>query len=325
MADLTELLKRWQSAGVIDETTAQRIGAFESANAPVSSPANRPGALEALLYLGLVVLAVGAFSLFAENWNQLESWARVVALAAPALLLLVVGAALSRSADAQLERGGQAAWLLTVALFAGLFAVVVHEYGLGFDDADDPGSLLLIAASTFLLAVALWIFTPSYPQLLAIAGATVFLGQAVGNWPDEFSQEFAGMTIFAVAIAGLALAEAGWLTPVIGSRILFSVLAIMGPFEAGVDRGPVAFELLAGGAAAAVIAYGVVRASFLVVLVGVLGSFFVLINFIFRHFSDRIGGPMAMMLSGGILIAGVLLLEVYRRRTGRAGRSEIVT
>ena len=76
-----------------------------------------------------------------------------------------------------------------------------------------------------------------------------------------------------------------------------------------------ALALLAGAMAAAVIAYGVLRASFLVVLVGVGGAFFVLINFILRHFSERLGAPVAMMISGGILVAGVFLLAIYRRES----------
>ena len=105
----------------------------------------------------------------------------------------------------------------------------------------------------------------------------------------------------------------GWLTPVLGARFLFSALAIFGPFAASMDDGPVAFEVLAGAMAAAVIAYGVFRASFALVLVGVVGAFAVLVFFITRHFSDRIGAPMAMIISGGILIAGILLLALYRR------------
>jgi hypothetical protein len=68
-------------------------------------------------------------------------------------------------------------------------------------------------------------------------------------------------------------------------------------------------------AAAAVSGYGGVRASFLVLRGGLGGSFFVLISILFRHFSDRIGAPMAMMISGGIIVAGVLLVALYRRGT----------
>lgn len=314
MARIEEHLQRWVEAGILKPQTAETIRMFERQQGEPEA-GERPGVLEALLYLGVVVLSVGVFSLFTQNWENLESWARVTAIGVPTLLLLGVGAVLRSSKEPQLERGGQAAWLATVALFAGFAAVTIHEYGLGFGDVDDPGGLLAVAGATFGLSVLLWVASPSYPQVLAIAGATVFLGQAMGNWPDDFSQELAGMTIFVIAVAALLLAEIGWLTPVLGARFLFSALVIMGPFEAGVDRGPIAFELLAAAAAAAVIAYGVMRASFPVVLVGVGGAFFVLINFIFRHFSERIGAPMAMMISGAILVAGVLLLALYRRES----------
>lgn len=316
MGQIEEHLQRWLAAGILKPETAETIRIYErSQKEPVGEA--RPGVLEAMLYLGVVVLSVGVFSLFAQQWENLESWARVAAIAVPTLLLLGVGAALHASGEPQLQRGGQVAWLATVALFAGLSAVVIHEYGLGFDDADDPGALLAIAAATFLLAVGFWVVSPSYPQVFAIAGSTVFLGQAMGAWPDDFSKELAGMTIFVIAVAGIALAEVRWLTPVLAARVLFSALAIVGPFQAGVDTGPIVFELLAGAAAAAVIGYGVLRASFLVVLVGVAGAFFVLINFVLRHFSERLGAPVAMMISGGILVAGVLLLALYRRESQR--------
>lgn len=314
MARIEEHLQRWIAAGILKPETAETIRVFEREQGEPEA-GERPGVLEALLYLGVVVLSVGVFSLFTQNWENLESWARVAAIGVPTLLLFGVGAALRSSDEPQLKRGGQAAWLATVALFAGFTAVTIHEYGLGFGDVDDPGALLIIAGASFALAVLLWVASPSYPQIFAIAGATVFLGQAMGNWPDDFSRELAGITIFVIAVAGIGLAELGWFTPTIAAQFLFSGLAIMGPFEASVDSGPIAFELLAAAAAAAVIAYGVLRASFLVVLVGVGGAFFVLINLIFRHFSDRIGAPMAMMISGAILVAGVLLLALYRRES----------
>lgn len=320
MGQLEEHLQRWLDAGILKPETAETIRTFERAERRAPGD-DRPGVLEALLYLGIVVLSVGVFSLFAENWEQMESWARVTAIGVPTLLLFGVGAVLRSSNEAQLERGGQAAWLATTGLGAGLMAVTINEYGLGFGDLDTPGAFVAVAASTFGLAVVLWVFSPSYPQVFAIAGATVLLGQAIGNWPDDFSQVLAGLTILGIALACIGLAEAGWMGPRLGVSFLFSALAIVGPYEAGTGDGHIVFELLAGAMAAAVIAYGVLRASFLVVLVGVAGAFVVLVTFIFEHFSDRIGAPMAMMISGAILVAGVLLLALYRRET-RAGAAE---
>jgi hypothetical protein len=313
MSQVDQHLRRWLDAGILDAVSAEAIRDFERRQ-PAPEP-QRPGVLEALLYLGVVVLSAGGFLLFAQNWDDLDSWARVLAIGVPTVLMFAVGAVLFANMEAPLSSGGQVAWLEVFALFAGLAAVAINEYGLGLGDPGNRGALLTIAAATFLVAVILWVASPSYAQILAMAGATVFLGEAVGNWPDDFSAQLAGMAILAIAAAAIALGELGWMSPLLGVRVLFSGLVIMGPFQAGVNTGPVVFELLAGVAAAAVIAYGVVRASFLVLLVGVGGSFFVLISILFRHFSDRIGAPMAMMISGGIIVAGVLLVALYRRGT----------
>ncbi len=148
MARIEEHLQRWVEAGILKPQTAETIRMFERQQGEPEA-GERPGVLEALLYLGVVVLSVGVFSLFTQNWENLESWARVTAIGVPTLLLLGVGAVLRSSKEPQLERGGQAAWLATVALFAGFAAVTIHEYGLGFGDVDDPGGLLAVAGATF--------------------------------------------------------------------------------------------------------------------------------------------------------------------------------
>lgn len=313
MGSAREHLQRWLEAGLIERDAAARIEQWEDQRGTGREDEARPGVLEVLLYLGIVVLSIGVFILLTQNWGELESWARVLAVGMPTALLLGLGAMLHSSDEPQLRRGSQAAWLVSVALFAAAFAVTLYEFGP--NDPGDRGALLTIAGATFLLALGLWVVSPSYLQVLALAGATVFFGESAGNWPDDFSAQLAGMTIFGVAAAALLVAEAGWFKPVLGVRVLFSALLIMGPFEAGVDTGPVAFELLAGAAAVAVIAYGVLRESFLVVLVGVLGAFFVLFNSVLKHFSERLGAPMALMICGGILVAGVLLLAMYRSRS----------
>ncbi|MGE0601370.1 MAG: DUF2157 domain-containing protein [Dehalococcoidia bacterium] len=321
MEPVESFLRRWLNAGVIDESTAQRIRAFEETSPVPSSTESRPGALEAVLYLGLVVLGVGVFALFAQQWQDLESWSRVLAIGVPTVLILGLGALLHTSKDPELRRGGQAAWFVSVGLTAGLIAVLVNEYGLGLDKDDDRGQFLLVASCTFLLAMALWTASPSHAQLLAIAGSAFMLGQAIGNWPDEFSQPLAGMTTLGIAVAAIALVELEWLSPAESGRFFFVILGIVGAEEAGAGGGPIGFELFAGVVAALAIAYGVLRESFVVVLVGVGGAFVVLVTFIFEHFQEEIGAPMALMISGGLLIAAVVILTVYRREAG--GRATV--
>ncbi len=318
MDELGESLDRWTTAGLIDAVAAERIRDFESArrlSASVPPASNRPGAMEALLYLGFVILGAGAWALIAQGWSELEPWARVASLAIPMVLLLLAGAAMRLSGEPQLRRGSQAAWFVAVPLFAGLLGVLFDEYGPGVDD--NGNVLMVLSAATLTLACALWLFNPSHAQVAAMAGATAFLAETMGAFPDDYSTRFAGVALLVAGAAGVVLAEAGWLTPRRSARLLYALILVAGPYQAGFD-GPIAFEFLAGALATGVIALGVVREDFALVMAGVAVSFIVLITFIFEHFEDHLGAPLALMVSGGAVIAGVMLLAALRGRLSRA-------
>src|SRR5690606_28048768 len=96
------------------------------------------------------------------------------------------------------------------------------------------------------------------------------------------------------------------------SQLLFGAMALAGPYQAGFIDDGLPFGLLAFVVGAGLIALGVMRSSFVYVLVGVTGLFVVLVTFIFEHFEDDIGAPLALILSGAILIGAVLLLARFR-------------
>lgn len=217
------------------------------------------------------------------------------------------------SPEAGIRRAGQVAWLVAVALSAGALAVYLNEFEpANFDQNDERAIVLLIAAFAVTLALTLWVFSPSHPQVLALAGSAFFLAQALGNWPDSFSENLAGMTLLAMGAAGIALTELKIMQPRASSQLLFGAMAVAGPYQAGFIDNGIAFELLAFAVAGALIALGIARQSFVYVLVGVAGLFVMLVTFIFEHFEDDIGAPLALILSGGILIGAVLLLSQFR-------------
>ena len=314
VADLEEQLDRWVEAGIIDARTAASIVRYEAGQHPAPAPrGERPGVMEALLYLGVVVVSVGVFSLSEQRWPDLDSWARVLAIGVPTLLALMLGAGLVRSDEPGLGRAGQLAWFVSVGLFAGCVAIFLNEFepaGIEFDD--DPAGIISVFGSTSLLALALWVFSPTHPQVVALGAALFGLGIAVGAWPDDYSPGLAGMLIFAFGALGLGLTETGAFTPRFSGRLVFGTLAVAGPYQAGFTENGMAFELMLFAVAAALIALGVWRASFTLLAIGVVASFIGLVTFIFEHFEDRIGAPVALMISGGALIAGVLLLARFR-------------
>jgi hypothetical protein len=314
VADPEEHIRRWQRAGLLADAEAERLLAYESGRSERRAGAaeERPGVLEALLYLGFTVAGVGVFFFIAQQWDDLRSWARLMVVGVPALLALAAGGGMSLSSEPGVRRGGNVAWLLAVALGGGTLAVVFNEYGPGEGLGDEHWTLAVTGVVTLALALVLWALTPSHPQVVGVGGASFFFGMTMGAWPDEFSGQVAGLAAAATGVAILALVEAGLFRPRFSSRVAGSMLAGVGTFMAGREAA-LPWEFLAFAAGAALVALGVWRASFTYVTAGIIVLLLSLITFMFEHFEDRIGAPLALMLSGGLLVAAVLALVQYRQ------------
>lgn len=314
MTEAEEALRRWVEAGLIDEATAARIRAFEagrSAPAPGPAPAatERPGLIEVLLYLGVAVLSVGVIALFGQSWSELASLPRVLAVGIPAAFALLAGALLRTLGEPGYRRASQFAWAAAVPLVAGTVAVILNEYQpLGLDNENDRAQLLVVALLALALALVLWAISPATLQVIALGGSLFFLAQAIGNWPDEFSAPLAGCTLVIFGIASLALAETGRMAPRDATRLVFAILVAFGAYQPGFESGGTPWEFLAFGAAAALLASGVVRGSFAYILAGVALLFGALVRGIFQNFSDQLGAPVALIITGALLIGAVLLL-----------------
>ena len=312
MSDLHADLRRWVEAGILDPQVAERIRAFEAARAapaPARPASERPGVIEVLLYLGIAVLAVGVFALAAQNWSDLASPARVAVTAVPAAFTLLLGALLRGREEPGMRRAGQLAWAAAVGLSALALGVYIWEYepfGLARDEDSTP--FLVVTAAASALALLLWAITPSTLQLLALGASLFFLAQAIGQWPDEFSSSLAGGTLAAAALAAIVLAETGRLVPCTAARTIFGLLLAVGAYQPGFNSGGTPWEIPAFLAAAGLLALGVWRSSFQYVLWGVLLLFVALVRAIFQNFSDQLGAPVALIISGVLLIGAVLLL-----------------
>lgn len=312
MASVEDHLRRWSEAGVVDDAAAARIRDFEAARPPRTTfvAEDRPGVVEAILYLGLAIVGAGAFSLGAENWAGLESWARIAALAVPAVLTFLAGLALRSFDDPGFRRAGNLAWLVTVGLLAGTVGVINNEA-----DVSGHRSLLMVGVVATAVAAGLWAVSSSYPQVVALGAALVLLAEGIGNSPDDYSAQVAGTVLFALGIMGVAFAEAGMLTPRFAARAIFGAFAIAGPYHAGLDGSVYWAELLVFVVGAGLIALAVRRNTFLYMVIAVAGMFVGLITFVFEHLADSIGVALSLLLSGAAIIAGVLLLTALRSST----------
>lgn len=313
MSDPAEHIREWQRAGLIDDGTAARLLAHSGSRPqpPKPAPGDRPGVIEVLLYLGLVVAAAGVFFLIVQQWDEIASWGRVALVGVPAILMLAAGTGLRFATEPGLRRGGHVAWLLATALVAGTVAVILNEYALDEGRGDERWAILTTATVTVVIALVLWALAPSNPQVLGIGGAAVFFGEALGAWPDDYTQRVAGSTIAIAGLALIVLTELGLFRPRPLARAVAAVLAGGGAFHAGIAS-PIGWEMLAFAAGAGLVAAGIWRQTFTYVAAGVVTLLVALITFVFEHFEDRVGAPVALILSGAVLVAAVLVLIQVR-------------
>jgi hypothetical protein len=215
------------------------------------------------------------------------------------------------AAEPGVRRGGHVAWLIATALAAGTIAVIFNEYALDEGRGDERWAVLTTATVTVVIAVVLWALAPSNPQVLGVGGAVVFFGEALGAWPDDYTQRLAGSAIALAGIALLVLVALGLFRPRPLARAVAAILVGGGAFHAGIASA-IGWEMLAFVAGAGLIATGVWRQSFTYVAVGVVTLLVALITFVFEHFEDRVGAPVALILSGAVLVAAVLVLVQVR-------------
>jgi hypothetical protein len=305
-------LERWTEAGLIDGQTAAAIRAFEAQRKRGTPGVERPSLVEAILYLGLLVVAAGVFALFAQNWAELQSPARVAAVGIPAALALVLGFGLRTTRDAAFVRGGHIAWLVSLSLLYASVLVVFNEY----QSSDDERAALLAGGLAGLgLSVLLWAISNSAPQVIGVAASFVAFSEALGAWPDDYSAAIAGTTILICGAIGIALAEERIFRPGAVAMPLFGLLAAAGAYHAGLDGKLLWAELMAFVVAGGLAALSLWRGGFGYMLAAVALAFVTLVTFIFEYFENEIGAPVALMISGAALVAGVLLLIPLRRIT----------
>lgn len=308
MASAEEHLERWRAAGILEEAAVERIRAFErdaSRAKGREEGGEGPGILEALIYLGIAVTAVGVIILVSTTWEDLKDWARTAVVAVPGLLALALGAGLLRLDRPGMVRGGHIAWLTGGALISGATALAADSAGWHTDD-----SQLATGIVATVLALALWAVSPGHPQVIGIAAGTYMLTIALGGRSDEFSFHVAGISLVLIGAAEMVATERGWLEPRLAARAAASAGVTWGAFFAGFEEGWA--ESLVFVAGAGVVGLSIWRGSLFYMLAGVAGVFGGLIATITRHVEDETTAATMLIVIGALLIASVVSIARFR-------------
>lgn len=304
MASLDDL-ERWRRAGLLDEGTVAKIVAFERSRAQERATA-RELAFEVLAYLGVALAAVGVFALIATSWDQLESWARIVAIGIPSALGFAVAGAMDRAPSAPLRRASHLALVVSAALAGGTVAVVANEAGASDRVVGVAGTGTALAS-----ALGAWAWRPSPLTILGVAGALAAFGVAAGAWLERSGPVDEGLGVLAGGLLGLVLAEIGLAVPKAVARPAFASACLAGSFIAGVQGSVLWAETLLIALAVAFLSWSAVRRSLALTAVATIGLFVGLVNIIFEYFEEELGAPVALILSGAVVLASVLLLARF--------------
>lgn len=301
----------WVDAGII--TGEQRDAILALADA---SPQRSSAVREVLGYLGAALVLVAAFILVSDLWEEMTRATRVLVSLTGAAVLLISGLYLAGNALPAVRRVGRTLQLLAVPPFG--LAV-----GLALDASIDEDTAVVMGfTSAAILSGILYARDRAWAQHLALFGSLIGVASSLGATIDGSlePEALAGIGTLAVSLAWLAGAMTNRLPP----RTLGELVALGGLFIASIEitgaagwgtGGGVAVMALWIATSIAILAAGVILDRTTLIVGGILGLLMWLSSFIFEVFEDGAGGPISMLVGGGILIGAAVYLT---RRANRA-------
>lgn len=238
---LDEVLQDWVESGLISEEQSRTIRQHEAApherhaNAkPVASPAVGPSLLvEALGYLGGVVLLTGVVILLSLYWTDVPVVLRLGLIGATALGLIGAGFAVPSRLGAAAGRLRSVLWAAGVVA-TGAFLVLLCADVL---DRYDEHQLWIVGGGTAVVAATLWWLRRSWLQQLALFVPLMLAALGAGFELTSTDSVWGGATMWVAAMAWTAAAWLGWIEPRV-TGVSFGVLgAVLGALTMNSDLG----------------------------------------------------------------------------------------
>lgn len=268
--------------------------------------------IEALAYLGGVVVLVGAMLVMAQYWPDLGTVTRLVIVATTALALLAAGQLIPARADAVTLRLRAILWFLSTAAGAAFWALLGHE-ALHWPTLD---TALLTGVATALYAAGLWAAKPTALQQFAtFVGTLIAAGTAGAHlhgaaWP--------GIAIWVVSAAWLAAGRAGLFAAKRLTQGIAAAGLVFGAMFTMPEDAAIVFSLVT---TIGLICAGVLWREIVVVIVGAIGLVQILPVAVTTWFSGRAAAPLALVFGGGLLVVAAVVLA--RRNAGKHAADEL--
>jgi hypothetical protein len=251
---LVDLLEGWVDAGLItteqsraiQQHEAERSGARPGVTVAPSPEKGPSLVVEALGYIGGVVMLVGAGILVGMYWADLSVALRLLLIGATALALVGAGFAVPDRLGEAAGRLRSVLWAVGVAATAGFLGVFSTEVL----DRYDEHALVVIGPCTAAVAGILWWLRSTWLQQLALFVPLLLAAVGVGLELTSTDSSWGGALMWGVAVGWTVLSWAGWLEPRMTGVAMGVLGAVLGALTIRADVG-IALGLATAVAAAA--------------------------------------------------------------------------
>lgn len=253
--------------------------------------------MEAVGYIGTILVLAGAFAFAQQHWRDLSEGGRLAVLAVATLVFLALGIVTWSSAEPALRRLAAVTWGVSVAAFAGSVGMVNILV-----DTSGKTSFLTIATTTAAYAVILWVLHQhGVQQAFAFGALCVAVGSIVNYVVTDASGWMIAVPLWAL---GAAWAAAGWwrrISPWFVAFPLGLLLALITP--ASIEH-PSGLRFGLGIAtAAAVMALAVIARLAPVLAMGAVAGLGYVIGAVTYYFGDTLGVPASLAIAGLLILA----------------------
>ncbi|MGH7567199.1 MAG: DUF2157 domain-containing protein [Gemmatimonadota bacterium] len=321
MRELERRLAGWVESGLIAPEQAAAILAAEGEPGGEAGEGRPSLAATALGYLGASVALVGGVVAVSREWSEMAFGARLALASGATLVLLAAGFIARRQGHPALRTLDGFLWFLSAAGAAFTAGLVGHD----LLELETRSISLVAGLAAALWATALWRIRPI--PLLAIAAVTgvgAFLEALLAHLPGP-PDELHGLPLWGL---GAVLALLGWgrLVRGPGSFALAGVLLLLGAQILSFGWRPAGLAL-GIGTAVALLAAGVLLRSMAHLGFGAAGVLLFLPQIVFEYLGDTLGAPLALLVSGTLLLAGAFLTARLggRLRERKAPAGGVVT
>lgn len=325
---LPALLEEWVTAGLISPDQARAIRTHEAQASDArervrperaasahplagssAGPAAGPASLvvEALGYLGGIIMLVGATILTSFYWQDLPLAARLLLLGATALALVVAGVAVpDRLGDAAL-RLRSVLWALAVAASITFLVVFTNDVL----EREDEASLIVVGPCAALVAGVLWRLRRTWLQQVALLAPLVLSAAGLAYEVGGTSTSWYGGFAWLLAVGWSVLAYSGRLPPRVSGFALGGLVATFSALAIDTDLG----VALALATAATLVVVALVERSLPWLAVAAVAVLETMPRAAVAWFPGRLSASLTLIVTGGLLVAAAVW--VARHQAGR--------